>query len=110
MVSIRNQSKIRRYWNDNSQTVREYIEKSYEGDPLDAPQVDFDFVLNASKDAFVLMRYIFESGIPPNAGWLGDVIVEGARKAILEKHPEWEYARQKSPLPEISLPSTALTS
>ena len=101
LIGYRNRTKIRKYWNDHSGTVRSYLDLAY-GD--DAPKVDFDFVLSASKDAFVTMRYIYESGIEPNKGWLSDTIVEGTRTTILDKYPELENARQTAPLPETSFP------
>jgi hypothetical protein len=52
------------------------------------------------------LRYIFEKGMPPDEGWLGDAIVECARKVILDKHPDWENARQISLLPETSFRPT----
>ncbi len=101
LIGRQSRAKIKKYWNNHSETVRSYVERAYESD---APKVDFDFVLSASKDAFVTMRYIYERGIEQNKGWLADTIVEGARKTILDKHPEWENARQTSPLPETSCP------
>ena len=101
LIGRQSRAKIKKYWNNHSETVRSYVERAYESD---APKVDFDFVLTASKDAFVTMRYIYERGIEPNKGWLTDTIVEGARNTILDKHPEWENARQTSPLPETSCP------
>src|SRR5271165_471689 len=92
LIGRRNRKKIKDYWFDHSERVRTYIERTYKDDGEPVPNVDFDFVLSASKDAFVEMRYIYEQ------------IVEGARLVILEKHPEWENARQTSPLPETSLP------
>ena len=70
---------------------------------MPAPKVDFDYVLSASKDAFLTMRYVFEKGIDTHKGWLGDTIVEAARFTILEKYPEWENKRQISPLPKTSI-------
>jgi hypothetical protein len=104
LIGRRDRAKIKRYWNEHSETVRSYVEQAYEGDGQPGPKVDFDFVLSASKDAFVEMRYIYEQGIKPDTGWLADTIVEGARKVILEKHPDWENRRQTSPLPQTSFP------
>jgi HEPN domain-containing protein len=101
LIGRRNRAKIRKYWNDHSGTVRSYLDQAYGGD---APKIDFDFALSASKDAFVTMRYIYECGIEPNKGWLADTIAEGTRTTILDKYPEWENARQTSPLPETSFP------
>jgi hypothetical protein len=105
LIGRRNRAIIRQYWRDNSANVRSYIEREYQISGRPVPKVDFDFVLSASKDAFVVMRYIYESGIKTDTGWLADAIVEAARQAILDKHPDWERARQTSPLPEASFRS-----
>jgi hypothetical protein len=57
------------------------------GEP--APIVDFDYTLNLSKNAFVLMRYIYE-GFPGMSGGTAVGILVSARTVILERHPEWE--------------------
>jgi hypothetical protein len=101
-IGRRNRAKIKRYWNANSDRVRSYIKRTFEDDGLTPPRIDFDYVLSASKDAFVTMRYVYERGIETNKGWLADTIVEGARATILSIHPEWENARQKEPRPETS--------
>jgi hypothetical protein len=62
-----------------------------------APTVDFDYVLNASRKAFPLLRYIYEKGLPGGQGWAAEGILEAARKTILETHPDWGHARQASP-------------
>jgi hypothetical protein len=104
LIGRRDRAKIKRYWNDHSGSVRLQVERSYERNGQPTPKVDFDFVLSASKDAFVEMRYIYELGIKPNSGWLADTIVEGARQTILDKHPDWENKHQTYPLPEIIFP------
>ena len=106
LVGRRNRVIIKRYWHDNSANVLAYIEREYQISDRPVPKVDFDFVLSASKDAFVVMRYIYEPGLKPDTGWLADVIVEAARRTILDKHPDWERAHQTSPLPEASFQST----
>ena len=104
LVGRRNRAKIKKYWNANAAIVRSYVERTFEDDGLTPPRVDFNYVLSASKDAFIAMRYVYEKGIETNEGWLADTIVEGARRAILDIHPEWENARQKEPRPETSFP------
>jgi hypothetical protein len=104
LIGRRDRAKIKRYWNDHSGPVRSAVERLSEQDGLPTPKVDFDFVLSVSKDAFVEIRYAYERGIKPNTGWLGDTIIEEARQAILDKHPDWENKRQTSPLPDISFP------
>jgi hypothetical protein len=101
LIMREDRQKIEKYWNSHSDTVCAYIKRAYGSS---APTIDFDFVLSASKNAFVQMRYVYEKGIDPDTGWLADTIVEGARIAILEKHPEWERMRQTSPVPETSFP------
>jgi hypothetical protein len=105
IIGRRNRNKIKKYWNDHCQQVKTDVEQTFAEDGLSAPRVDFDYVLSASKDAFRTMRYIYEKGIDTHKGWLGDTIVEGARSAILEKHPEWENKRQISPMPKTSFQS-----
>jgi hypothetical protein len=56
------------------------------------PKLDFDYVLAGSKDAFTVMRYLYE-GLGPGKGWLADYILEGARQTILVKHPDWVTMR-----------------
>ncbi len=102
LIGRRNRTKIKRYWNVNSDRVRSYVERTFEDDGSTPPTVDFEYVLSASKDAFITMRYVYEKGIETNTGWLADTIVEGTRIAILDIHPEWENARQKEPHPETS--------
>ena len=102
----RNQTKIKKYWNANSSMVKSDVQRESIAIGSQVPEVNFDYCLSVSKDAFNLMRYIYESGIPPGAGWLGDVIVEGARRTILDRHPEWEHKRQVEPQPRTSFRST----
>jgi hypothetical protein len=68
------------------------------------PEVDFDFVPNASRKAFPLSRYIYEKGLPGGEGWVADGILEAARKTILEEHPDWADSRQISPPVALSIP------
>jgi hypothetical protein len=68
------------------------------------PTVDFDFVLNASRKAFPLTRYIYEGGLPGGQGWVADGILEAARKTILDAHPDWVDARQISPEVILGVP------
>lgn len=53
------------------------------------PNVDFDYILEMSKNAFELMRYIYE-GIPSQTGWIAGGIVDATRQAILEQNPTWD--------------------
>src|SRR5262249_46370125 len=57
----------------------------------------FDFILNASQDAFEKYRYIHEKGLEANQGWGADRIMQAARRVILDRHPEWAGAQQITP-------------
>jgi HEPN domain-containing protein len=105
LVGRRNRAKIRKFFRENSAEVVSYIERSYRESGRPTPKANFDFVLSASKDAFIVMRYLYE-GMPSDEGWLAHDIMEGARQVILDKHPNWERARQISPLPEVIVRST----
>jgi HEPN domain-containing protein len=102
LIGRRYRSKIKRYWNANSEIVRSYVERTFQDDGSMPPKVDFEYVLSASKDAFVTMRYVYEGGIETNKGWLADTIVEAARNVILDTYPNWERARQIEPHPETT--------
>jgi hypothetical protein len=101
-----NKIKIKKYRDANSSIVISDVQDEFIANSSPIPKVDFGYCLSVSKDAFNLMRYIYERGIPPGAGWLGDVIVEGARQTILDRHPEWERKRQIEPQPRTSFRST----
>jgi hypothetical protein len=79
--------------------VKEHVERQYllGGQPPPPPLVDFDFVLNASRRAFPLARYIYESGLPGGQGWIADGIMEAVRKTILDAHTDWKDARVATP-------------
>ena len=106
-IGRRPRRKIRKYWNENSSVVPAYVESVYGKDGNPIPNVTFDWVLSASKDAFVSMRYIYEVGIAPDTGWLADTIVEAARHTIIERNPTWEWARQIFPVSEVSFQPTS---
>jgi hypothetical protein len=108
ILGIRNRRKIRRHFYENDTQVRSYVEREYadQAKPIDDL---FDFCLSASSKAFVQMRYAFEGGIPQHKGWLGDAIIECARKVILEKHPDWEEYQQLAFVPETSFRPTSPT-
>jgi hypothetical protein len=54
--------------------------------------VNFDSVLDASRQAFKFLRYVHE-GLPPMSGWSASGISKATRQAILERHPDWETAK-----------------
>ena len=93
------QDKIRAYFAPYLPDVKEHVERQYllGGQPPPPPLVDFDFVLNASRRAFPLARYIYESGLPGGQGWIADGIMEAVRKTILDAHTDWKDARVATP-------------
>jgi HEPN domain-containing protein len=91
------QMKIRRYFDDNSSVVKAFVEAQFAKHGVKAPNIDFDYVLAASRDAFPLARYIYERGLPAEKGWIADVILEGARRTILDRFPDWRDSKQVSP-------------
>jgi HEPN domain-containing protein len=96
MIGIRHQATVKRYYRQNTADVRAYLEREYTARKRPMPKLDFDYVLSSSKNAFRIMRYIFE-GLQPSAGWLADYILEGARQTILAKHPDWATMRAAWP-------------
>ncbi len=108
-IGQRDRAKITNYFDAYSSNLRAYVERAYRTSGRPVPDVTLDWALRASKDAFVRMRYLFERGADKDTGWLGDVIAEGARRAILDVHPDWERARQASLLPETSFGSSTFS-
>src|SRR5437588_9142048 len=100
-VGVRHRAAIKRYFHQNADDVRRHIEREYAATGRPVPKPLFEFVLSASKDAFTRMRYVYETGIPRDTGWLASDILEGARQAILAKHPDWITARQEVPVGEV---------
>jgi HEPN domain-containing protein len=96
-LHVSTQTKIRRYFDDNSSLVKEFVEAQIAKHGVKAPIVDFDYVLTASREAFQLARYIYEGGFPAEKGWIADVIMDGARRTILDRFPDWREAKQVSP-------------
>jgi hypothetical protein len=89
LIGKHHRVKIKKCWDAHSQQVKGDLCQRYIQGGRTVPHIDFDFVLSLSRDAFVTMRYAYE-GIPPNAGWAGDAIIDCTRQRILELHPEWE--------------------
>lgn len=52
------------------------------------PLVTFDYVLDMSRNAFPISRYIYE-GLPGKSGWVAAGILDATRQTILSVHPEW---------------------
>jgi len=100
-VGLRNQAAIKRYFRQNIDDASKHLEREYSASGRPVPKPAFDFALSASKDAFYLMRYVYEKGIPVDTGWLASDILEGARQVILAKHPDWIRARQVVPTGEV---------
>ena len=105
---LENQIEIKRHWYKNSSGVVADVEEFCREEGAAIPKIDFNYCLSASKNAFGVMRYVFEKGVAPHRGWLGDTIVESARYVILERHPDWENMRQASLLPKTSFRPTSL--
>jgi len=103
MLEKKDQDEIKAYFQANSTEAVKYAERFYRETNRPVPRVDFDFVLNVSRKAFVKMRYLAE-GATLDEEWLADDIVEGTRQVILRRHPDWEQARQVSHLPETFIP------
>jgi HEPN domain-containing protein len=90
------QTEIRQFFDANSASTIAFVRGKYERQRQPTPRVDFDFCLNASRRAFPVSRYVYE-GMPAEQGWLGEIIMEGARAIILKRFPLWEGSRQISP-------------
>jgi len=92
-MSPEHKTKVR----DNSEVylddLKVYLAEGHQKAGKPVPVVDFNFVLRASRGAFELARYFYETGLPAGKGWIADPIMEGARNTILELHPDWERAR-----------------
>ena len=93
-IGVRHQRAIRRYFYRHSVYLKEAL--SEELVPLGSavPEPFFDYVLARSKDAFEIMRYLYE-GLPPASGWLAIHILDGTRDHILRLHPDWRNVRQE---------------
>jgi HEPN domain-containing protein len=92
------QTEIRSYFSANSGDLRVHLENVYQRRGKNPPKGDlFDFALRVSKNAFMNFRYLFEHGLPAETGWVADMIVEGARHAILRRQPDWAEAWQVTP-------------
>jgi HEPN domain-containing protein len=90
------QAEVRRFFDANSVETIAFARAEHEGQRQPAPRINFDFCLKASRRAFPVSRYVYE-GMPALQGWLGEVIMEGARAIILKRFPAWEGSRQISP-------------
>jgi hypothetical protein len=85
--------------------VRVWLKEEHQKLGKPVPTVDFNFVLRASKNAFEVARYLYETGLPGGKGWIADSIIEGARGRILELHPDWERARAAIHVTTRTLPT-----
>jgi hypothetical protein len=86
-------AKIRAHTEPYLVDTKAYIVEEHRKGGKPAPTVDFNFILRASRGAFELARYVYETGLPAGKGWIADAIVEGTRKTILEINPNWERMR-----------------
>lgn len=93
------QAQIRKHFEPFLQDVKDHIHREWHlaGKMPDA-NVDFDYVLDASRKGFVLARYLHETGLPNEQGWIADGIMEAARSTILLANPDWAQARMTSPI------------
>jgi hypothetical protein len=82
------QVKIRALFAPHQAKIQGYVNEAATAAGVTPHAVDFDNVLNFSQDAFVLMRYIYES-LPPMSGWFGHAIMVAARQHIVDLHPDW---------------------
>lgn len=98
------QQRIRKNFEPYLMAAGRMVSQSANDAGYPVPEVDFDFVLNASRKAFPSTRYIYEHGLRGGEGWLADGIMEAARKTILEAHPDWAHARQVSPPVVVDIP------
>jgi hypothetical protein len=85
--------------------VKVWLKQEHERVGKPTPNIDFNFILGASRKAFELARYLYETGLPQGRGWIADAITEGTRATILELHPEWERARSSIRVTTRTLPT-----
>jgi len=106
-LSEATQAEIRERVEPRLPEARRYVGEAYAKSGLAPPPplVDFDFLLDSSEDAFPLVRYIYERGLPAGKGWIADPILEAARTTILARHPAWSEAVQAKPIPIIGVRS-----
>jgi hypothetical protein len=98
------QQRVRKNFEPYLMTAGRMVSQSAQKAGYPVPEVDFDFVLNASRKAFPSTRYIYEQGLRGGEGWLADGIMEAARATILQAHPDWAHARQVSPSVVVDIP------
>jgi hypothetical protein len=92
------QNEIRARFKPYENEAEELANRAYSNQGLARPPgAIFDFVLEAGRDAFEVYRYIHEKGLRANQGWGADRIMQAARRAILDRHPDWAAARQIAP-------------
>ena len=77
--------------------MKQFVKDDHAKDGSQPPDVDFDYVIDWSRKAFVRSRYIFDNGLYPSSGWIADAIGDCARRVILDAHPDWEGLRMASP-------------
>lgn len=106
LIRPTHRAEIERRWQVNADALRSEIHGMYAANGRPLPQVDLNFVLTVSKDAFSIMRYAFE-GVPHDSGWLADTILEAVRDTILAMHPDWERKQQVFPAGTMRFPATS---
>src|SRR5437870_5793259 len=100
LIEPARRSEILNRWQVNADALRAEIHGMYASSGRPLPNVDFNWTLTVSKDAFRILRYAFE-GIDSDTGWLGDTIMEAARDTILSIYPDWVRKQQVFPAPTI---------
>jgi len=98
LLGAKTQSHIRARFKPYESEQEELASPAYAAQGMTRPPgAVFDFILNASRDAFETYRYIHEKGLEANQGWGADRIMQAARNVILDRHPEWAGAHQVDP-------------
>lgn len=97
------QKSIRDYFDQNGGDTIAFVKAQFVKAQKSQPTINFDYILRTSRRAFPIVRYIYE-GLPAEQGWLGEVVMEGARAIILKRFPHWKDARQSGPAIVRSVP------
>lgn len=108
------QQRIRDLFQPHLPKAQRYFDTSREASSS-ARTLDFDRVLEMSRNAFPDLRYVHE-GWPAMSGWLAADILEATREAILEINPAWAHIAvelpvhvERHPLEPIASRPTSMT-
>jgi hypothetical protein len=94
-LSAQSQDKIRQYATELGNAEADNFNRLSQQRGLPTfPKFDFDTALDEAKNAFIRYRYAYEEGFDPKvqSGGLGPII-DGARRVILDLHPDWTRDR-----------------